>query len=125
MGGGNLIMHGAGWLEGGLVASFESSFWMLTSSRWSWSSCSLCGRMRIRLASIAIREVGREDISSVLPYAGTLFRRPSMRRSFQTGETISMGRGREARGHAARQHGVEAALAEYQQPYIDPAVETN
>jgi trimethylamine--corrinoid protein Co-methyltransferase len=23
MGGGNLIMHGAGWLEGGLVASFE------------------------------------------------------------------------------------------------------
>src|SRR5207237_6224454 len=23
MGGGNLIMHGAGWMEGGLVASFE------------------------------------------------------------------------------------------------------
>ena len=123
MGGGNLVMHGAGWMEGGLVASFEKFV----------LDCDLIQMVEEFLAPIdmsedalgldAIREVGPGGhffgAAHTLARYEQAFYAPLISdwRNFQQWEAA----GRPMADQKANQL-YRLALAQYERPPIDPAI---
>ena len=123
MGGGNFVMHGAGWMEGGPASppSRRSSS-TPTCCRWSPSSSRRSRSTTTTLALDAIREVGPGGhffgCAHTLARYRTAFYAPMISdwRNYETW--------REAGSPDADQRArlCEALLAEYQPPPLDPAI---
>ncbi len=123
MGGGNLIMHGAGWLEGGLVASFEKFV----------LDCDLIQMVSEFLQPLEVNEdaLGVEAIREVGPgghFFGAQHTLARYTNAFYT-PIISDWRNNQqwlAAGKPEAWQKANAvwkqALADYQEPAIDPAV---
>ena len=123
MGGGNLVMHAAGWMEGGLVGASRNSPSTATCCKCWRTSSSLSTRATDALGLDAIREVGPGGhffgAGHTLERYATAFYAPMVSdwRNFQQWT---------AAGRPLAEHKANAiwkqALAEYQEPAIDPAI---
>jgi trimethylamine---corrinoid protein Co-methyltransferase len=122
MGGGNFIMHGAGWMEGGLVASFEKFV----------LDCDLIQMVKEFLQPVEMTEdaLGIEAIKEVGPgghFFGAqhtlarftnAFYQPIISDWRNNQQWLAAG-SPDAYGRANKVY--KQALADYQQPYMDPA----
>ena len=92
MGHANMIMHGAGWMEGGLVASFEKMILDAEILQGMGEFMQpLDRRMTIRWPSRPSRKSARADISSASAIRWSATRRRSTRPSSPTGATSRAG----------------------------------
>jgi trimethylamine---corrinoid protein Co-methyltransferase len=123
MGGGHLVMHAAGWMEGGLTASFEK---MVIDAELLQMMAELLVPIRVdddTLGLEAIREVGPGGhffgAAHTLARYATAFYEPLVSdwRNYETW--------REAGGQSAAErahHIYRALLASYEPPPLDPAI---
>jgi len=123
MGHGNLIYHAAGWLEGGLVASFEKLV----------QDCEMLQHMSAMLQPIQVdtSEIGLEAIDEVGP-GGHFFGCDHTMQRFKTAfyepmlsdwQNQENWQAKGAKDATARATEVwQAALDEYEEPPIDPAI---
>lgn len=123
MGGGNLVYHAAGWLEGGLTASYEKLILDVEI---------LQNMMEIlRPLEVTEDELGFEAIKGV-PTGGHFFGTPHTMERYETAfyrpmlsDWTNYGAWAEAGAHDALDRATmlwQRALAEYQEPVMDPAV---
>jgi trimethylamine---corrinoid protein Co-methyltransferase len=123
MGGGNLIMHGAGWLEGGLVASFEKFVLDVDLIQMVMEFLQPLRTDEASLGVDAIREVGPGGhffgAAHTLERYSDAFYAPIVSDWRNNQQWTAAGKPEAMQ----RANSVwKQALAEYQQPYIDPAV---
>ena len=123
MGGGNLIMHGAGWLEGGLVASFEKFVLDVDLIQMVMEFLQPLRTDEASLGVDAIREVGPGGhffgAAHTLARYSDAFYAPIISDWRNSQQWTAAGKPEAMQ----RANAVwKQALAEYQQPYIDPAV---
>jgi trimethylamine--corrinoid protein Co-methyltransferase len=124
MGGGNLVMHGAGWLEGGLTASFEK---MLVDAELLQAMAEFLRPIEVdadSLALDAIREVGPGGhffgAAHTLAHYETAFYAPMLSdwRNFESWREAG------AEDATTRAHHLyKRLLAEFEAPPLDPAVQ--
>ena len=126
MGGAHLVEHAAGWMHGGLTASFEKLI----------LDAEMLQMMAAYFEPIPVTEAdawrsrrsarwGPAAISSARPTRWSATRRPSTRRCCRTGTTTRNWLGRAAacrRANAPTRSG-SRLLADYEQPPIDPAID--
>jgi trimethylamine--corrinoid protein Co-methyltransferase len=123
MGGGNLIMHGAGWLEGGLVASFEKFVLDCDLIQMVMEFLQPLDTTEDALGVEAIREVGPGGhffgAAHTLARYTDAFYAPLVSdwRNFQQWSAA----GKPEAAHKANAV-CKQALAEYREPSIDPAI---
>jgi trimethylamine--corrinoid protein Co-methyltransferase len=123
MGGANFVMHGCGWMEGGLTASFEK---MVMDADLFGMIAAFLTPLEITEASLAvdaIREVGPAGhffgtAHTQARYQTAFF--PPMLSDWRNFETWAEAGAPDALTHAAKT--VETLLADYQQPPLDPAI---
>jgi trimethylamine--corrinoid protein Co-methyltransferase len=122
-GGGNFLMHGAGWLEGGLRASYEKFILDVDLLQMVQEFLTPLDLSEDALAIDAIRDVGP---------GGHFFGTPHTQNRYKTAfysPVISDWRNYETWAEAGSPTAVEKAnrvwkerLASYEEPYMDPAV---
>ena len=123
MGGGNLIYHAAGWLEGGLTASYEKLILDVEI---------LQNMMEIlRPIDFSADELGFDAIQSVLP-GGHFFGAEHTMARYETAfyrpmlsDWTNYGGWQAAGSHDALERATalwQRALAEYEEPALDPAI---
>jgi trimethylamine--corrinoid protein Co-methyltransferase len=122
MGGGNFIMHGAGWLEGGLVASFEKFVLDCDLIQMVMEFLAPLETTEDALGLEAIREVGPGGhffgAQHTLARYSNAFYAPIVSDWRNNQQWIAAGRPEAMQ----RAHTVyKQALAEYQEPPMDPA----
>ncbi len=123
MGGGNLIVHAAGWLEGGLTASYEKFALDIDCCRWSRNSSSRLWWTTTRWRSTRWWRSARADISSAHSTRCSDTPRPSINRSSRTGATFSQWQGAGSPQADRKANAVwKRALAEYKEPALDPEI---
>ena len=122
----NLLMHAAGWLGGGLTASFEKL--IIDAEMLQMMAAyhrTLRTSMKIPWRSMPSAKSVRRGISSALPTPWSVMSRRFTRRSFRTGTTSTPGskRGR-VNGRATRANQIwKQLLQEYEQPPLDAAID--
>ncbi|MDE2445055.1 MAG: trimethylamine methyltransferase family protein [Alphaproteobacteria bacterium] len=123
MGGGNFIMHGAGWLEGGLVAGFEKFVLDVDLIQMVMEFLQPLETTEDALAVEAIREVGPGGhffgAQHTLGRYANAFYQPLISDWRNNQQWVAAGKP-EAINRA--NHVYKQALDEYQQPYMDPAI---
>ncbi len=123
MGGGNFIMHGAGWLEGGLVASFEKFVMDVDLIQMVSEFLQPLETTEDALGVEAIREVGPGGhffgAQHTLARYSNAFYQPIISDWRNNQQWLAAG-SPDALKRANTVY--KQALAEYQQPYMDPAV---
>ena len=123
MGGGNFIMHGAGWLEGGLVASFEKFILDVDLIQMVQEFLQPLETTEDALAVDAIREVGPGGhffgAQHTLNRYSNAFYQPIISDWRNNPQWLAAGSpdARERANHVYKQ-----ALNEYQQPHMDDAI---
>jgi trimethylamine---corrinoid protein Co-methyltransferase len=123
MGGGNMVMHGAGWMEGGLVASFEKFALDCDLIQMVKAFLTPLDMSRDALGLDAIREVGPGGhffgAAHTLARYETAFYAPMISdwRNFQQWTAAGSP---EAKGKANQVW--KQALEEYQPPPMEPAI---
>ena len=123
MGGGNYIMHGAGWLEGGLVAGFEKFVLDVDLIQMVMEFLQPLETTEDALGVEAIREVGPGGhffgAQHTLARYSNAFYQPIISDWRNNQQWAAAGKP-EAMQRA--NHVYKQALEEYQQPYMDPAI---
>jgi trimethylamine---corrinoid protein Co-methyltransferase len=123
MGGGNFIMHGAGWLEGGLVAGFEKFIMDVDLIQMIMEFLQPLETTKDALGVEAIREVGPGGhffgAQHTLARYSNAFYQPIISDWRNNQQWAAAGKP-EAMQRA--NHVYKQALEEYQQPYMDPAI---
>ena len=122
MGGVNFMMHGAGWMEGGLHASFVKMILDADLLQMVTADDGAGRRRRATLAIDTIERSGPAGTSSASPTPRTASGTRSTARCSPTGATTRPGRrpaGRRRRGGPTL---VTRFLDEYEPPVMDPAV---
>ena len=123
MGGGNFIMHGAGWLEGGLVAGFEKFVLDVDLIQMVMEFLQPLETTQDALGVEAIREVGPGGhffgAQHTLARYSNAFYQPIISDWRNNQQWAAAGKP-EAMQRA--NHVYKQALDEYQQPYMDPAI---
>ena len=123
MGGGNFIMHGAGWLEGGLVAGFEKFILDVDLIQMIMEFLQPLETTEDALGVEAIREVGPGGhffgAQHTLARYSNAFYQPIISDWRNNQQWAAAGKP-EAMQRA--NHVYKQALDEYQQPYMDPAI---
>jgi trimethylamine---corrinoid protein Co-methyltransferase len=123
MGGGNFIMHGAGWLEGGLVAGFEKFIMDVDLIQMIMEFLQPLETTQDALGVEAIREVGPGGhffgAQHTLARYSNAFYQPIISDWRNNQQWAAAGKP-EAMQRA--NHVYKQALEEYQQPYMDPAI---
>ena len=123
MGGGNFIMHGAGWLEGGLVAGFEKFVLDVDLIQMIMEFLQPLETTEDALGVEAIREVGPGGhffgAQHTLARYSNAFYQPIISDWRNNQQWAAAGKP-EAMQRA--NHVYKQALDEYQQPYMDPAI---
>ncbi len=123
MGGGNFIMHGAGWLEGGLVAGFEKFVLDVDLIQMVMEFLQPLETTTDALGVEAIREVGPGGhffgAQHTLARYAKAFYQPIISDWRNNQQWATAGKpDAQQRAHQV----YKQALAEYQQPYMDPAI---
>ncbi len=123
MGGGNLIYHAAGWLEGGLTASYEK---LVLDVEILQNMTEI-----LRPVDFSVDELGFEAIKSVLP-GGHFFGAEHTMARYETAfyrpllsDWTNYGGWEAAGAHDALERATalwQRALAEYEEPEMDPGV---
>jgi trimethylamine---corrinoid protein Co-methyltransferase len=123
MGGGNFIMHGAGWLEGGLVAGFEKFIMDVDLIQMIMEFLQPLETTKDALGVEAIREVGPGGhffgAQHTLARYSNAFYQPIISDWRNNQQWAAAGKP-EAMQRA--NHVYKQALEEYQLPYMDPAI---
>ena len=123
MGGGNFIMHGAGWLEGGLVAGFEKFVLDVDLIQMVSEFLQPLETNQDALGVEAIRDVGPGGhffgSAHTLSRYSTAFYQPIISDWRNNQQWAAAGKP-EAMQRA--NHVYKQALNEYQEPYMDPAI---
>jgi trimethylamine---corrinoid protein Co-methyltransferase len=123
MGGGNFIMHGAGWLEGGLVAGFEKFIMDVDLIQMIMEFLQPLETTKDALGVEAIREVGPGGhffgAQHTLARYSNAFYQPIISDWRNNQQWAAAGKP-EAMQRA--NHVYKQALEEYQQPFMDPAI---
>ena len=123
MGGGNYVMHGAGWLEGGLVAGFEKFVLDVDLIQMVMEFLQPLETTEDALGVEAIREVGPGGhffgAQHTLARYSNAFYQPIISDWRNNQQWAAAGKP-EAMQRA--NHVYKQALEEYQQPYMDPAI---
>jgi trimethylamine--corrinoid protein Co-methyltransferase len=123
MGGGNLIAHAAGWMEGGLVASFEKYALDVDLLQMIEMFLKPLDTSEDALGLEAMREVGPGGhffgAAHTLARYSTAFYAPLISdwRNFQQWEAAGSPHAWKKANQVWKQ-----ALAEYEEPYLDPAI---
>ncbi|MSP82833.1 MAG: hypothetical protein EXQ94_07855 [Alphaproteobacteria bacterium] len=123
MGGGNLIVHAAGWMEGGLVASFEKYALDIDLLQMVATFLKPFDTSPDALGIDAMREVGPGGhffgAAHTLARYSTAFYAPLISdwRNFQQREAAGSPHAWQKANQAWKR-----ALAEYEEPYLDPAI---
>jgi trimethylamine---corrinoid protein Co-methyltransferase len=123
MGGGNFIMHGAGWLEGGLVASFEKFVLDVDLIQMVQEFLQPLETTEDALAVEAIREVGPGGhffgAQHTLKRYSNAFYQPIISDWRNNPQWLAAG---SPDAYKRANHVYKQALAEYQQPYMEESI---
>lgn len=123
MGGGNFIMHGAGWLEGGLVASFEKFVLDVDLIQMVSEFLQPLETTEDALGVEAIREVGPGGhffgAQHTLKRYATAFYQPIISDWRNNPQWLAAG---SPDAYKRANQVYKQALAEYQQPYMDESI---
>jgi trimethylamine--corrinoid protein Co-methyltransferase len=123
LGGANLVYHGAGWMEGGLTASFEK---IILDVEMLQMMADTISPIEVNPAEIAL------DAIAAIPPGGHFFGSPHTLERYQTAfyaplvsswknkESWQAGGGLDATARATQVW--QRTLADFQQPAIDPAI---
>ena len=123
MGGGNLIVHAAGWMEGGLVGSFEKFALDIDLIQMVAEFLKPLDMSEDALGLAAIKEVGPGGhffgAKQTLERYSSAFYAPLISdwRNFQSWEAAGSPQAWQKANAVYKQ-----ALAEYEEPYLDPAI---
>jgi len=124
MGGGNLVMHGAGWLEGGLVASFEKFILDVDLIQMVSEFLQPVDMSEDALGLAAIREVGPGSHFLGCAHTQANFETAFYRSTIADNNSFEQWEAEGRQDAAQRANKLyKRMLAEYEAPALDPAID--